>query len=122
MTKTTTKIHAALLLCATLPAGACFSERTTEPEDVTPCDGTITACTVSIIDNAFSPRTRHVVVGSTVRWTNNGASPHTVTGDAFDSGNLDDGQQFEETFTVAGEFDYVCEYHSDLMTGTVIVE
>ena len=100
---------------------ACFSERTTEPQDTTPCDGTATACVVSVIDNDFSPRTLHVTEGSTVRWENDGASPHTSTGEGWDSGTIATGADFEHTFAAAGSFDYECVFH-DGMTGTVVVE
>ena len=110
-----------LLVATLLAAGACFSERTTEPEDTTPCDGTTTACAVNVTDNVFAPRTLHVVAGSTVRWNNNGASPHTSTGPGWDSGTILVGGSFEETFETTGEFDYECEFH-DGMTGTVVVE
>jgi hypothetical protein len=49
--------------------------------------------------------------------------PHTATSedDAFDSGNLDEGQSFSFTFTEPGTYQYRCDYHSD-MTGTIVVE
>ena len=120
-TTTLKRIGAPLALGAALLAGACFSERTTEPGDVTPCDGTATACTVNVTDNSFTPRTRRVLVGSTVRWTNNGDSPHTSTGASWDSGTMNVGGDFEHTFDAAGEFDYHCEFH-DGMDGTIVVE
>jgi plastocyanin len=79
---------------------------------------------VSIIDNEFDPSSIDVEEGTTVTWTNNGDSPHTVTAsdDDFSSGNLDPGDSYSQTFDEAGEFDYICEYHEDEgMTGTVIV-
>ena len=113
----------AAALATTLAAG-CFSERSTEPQDTNACDGTTTPCLVEVRDNSFSPATRRVTVGSTVRWTNEGASPHTSTAldnDEWDSGNLNSGQSFEHTFEAAGSFDYECIYHSG-MTGTIVVE
>ena len=121
MTKSTIRLMALPALLGAAMTGACFSERTTEPEDTTPCDGTVTACAVSVTDNAFGPRTLHVLEGSTVRWTNNGASPHTSTGADWDSGTILVDGTFDRTFAVAGEFDYECEFHPG-MTGTVVVE
>ena len=123
MTKATIRL---LALQATLGASlstGCFSERTTEPEGTTPCNGTTTPCSVDVRDNSFAPGTRRVTVGSTVRWTNEGASPHTSTALAgeWDSGNLNSGQSFEHTFEAEGSFDYECIYHSG-MTGTIVVE
>jgi len=74
----------------------------------------------------FSPDKVTVVIGvnATVWWTNNDAAAHTVTGDGnspiFNSGNLDSGQSYIFTFTVAGTYTYHCSYHS-WMTGTVVV-
>lgn len=80
---------------------------------------------VSIVDFAFTPKTITVPVGTTVRWTNNGSAPHTVTSTsspkAFDSGTLNSGDTFQHTFTTAGQFPYRCNIHPS-MTGTVIVE
>ena len=123
MTKTTIDLLGVqLLLGATLLTGACFSEReATGPEDTSPCDGTTTACAVNVTDNAFSPGTRRVTVGSTVRWTNNGASPHTSTGSTWDSGTILVGGSFEHTFETADTYSYDCEFHPG-MTGTIIVE
>jgi plastocyanin len=80
---------------------------------------------VSIVDFAFNPKTITVPVGTTVRWTNTGNAPHTVTSTsspkAFDSGTLNSGDTFQHTFTTAGQFPYRCSIHPS-MTGTVIVE
>ncbi len=80
---------------------------------------------VSIVDFAFNPKTITVPVGTTVRWTNNGSAPHTVTSTssprAFDSGTLNPGDSFEFTFKTAGQFPYFCEIHPS-MRGMVIVE
>jgi plastocyanin len=79
---------------------------------------------VSIVDFAFTPKTITVPVGTTVRWTNNGNAPHTVTSTsspkAFDSGTLNSGDTFQHTFTTAGQFPYRCNIHPS-MTGMVIV-
>ena len=123
MTKRTSRFAVHVLLPATL-ATACFSERVAGPDGGgAQCDGTTTACAVTVQDNSFSPSTRRVTAGSTVRWTNQGASPHTSTSlvDVWDSGNLNGGQSFEHTFDSAGEFEYECVYH-DGMTGTIVVE
>ena len=79
---------------------------------------------VSIVDFAFNPKTITIPVGTTVRWTNNGSAPHTVTSTsspkAFDSGTLNSGDTFQHTFTTAGQFPYRCNIHPS-MTGMVIV-
>jgi plastocyanin len=65
---------------------------------------------VRIVDNAFTPRSYSVAVGSTVRWVNAGALPHTVTSNAggFDSGFVMAGQTYQRTFNAAGTYDYIC--------------
>ena len=112
------------LLAPALYVAGCFSERVAAPDDTGPaCDGTTTPCAIEVRDNSFGPLTRRVTAGSTVRWVNEGSSPHTSTafGGEWDSGNLNSGQAFEHTFDAAGSFDYECIYH-DGMTGTVVVE
>jgi plastocyanin len=77
---------------------------------------------VSIEGFAFNQATIEIPVGTTVTWTNNDATAHTVTSDdgAFDSGGLDQGQTFSFTFTTPGEFAYHCDFHPG-MQATVIV-
>jgi plastocyanin len=80
------------------------------------------AATVTIDNFAFSPQSLQVKVGTTVTWTNNQGTTHTVTSDTgeWDSGNLSQGKSFSFTFTKAGTFAYHCAIHSS-MTGTVEV-
>jgi hypothetical protein len=75
---------------------------------------------VSIVDFAFEPATLDVPAGATVVWTNQGAAPHTVTGDFADSGILEPGQTFSHAFAESGEQSYACALHPQ-MTGTIRV-
>ena len=77
---------------------------------------------VSVRDNAFSPKTVTVPVGTTIRWRNDGVVPHTVTdpGGAYDSGIMSPGDTFSRTFRSAGTYDYVCIIHPG-MAGRVVV-
>jgi plastocyanin len=70
----------------------------------------------------YKPEEISVEVGTTVIWTNNGAQDHTVTDKdgAFDSGNMDPGDQFKFTFKKPGVYDYNCTPHP-WMEGTVKV-
>lgn len=81
---------------------------------------------------AFSPAHLTVPVGTTVRWTNKGAVPHTVTSGASSrpgdhpGGLLDrplpSGGAVEMTFTTAGDWPYFCRYHEGMgMVGLVTV-
>lgn len=76
---------------------------------------------VAVRDFRFDPSSLSVEVGDTVRWTNVGDAPHTVTfnGGAA-SGTLANGQSWERAFPSAGTFQYVCGFHAS-MVGTVSV-
>lgn len=78
---------------------------------------------VDIQNFAFGPATLTVSVGDTVTWTNNDTVPHTATasGGAFDSGTIGAGDTFTFTFTEAGSFDYVCNFHPNMMA-TIVVQ
>ena len=77
---------------------------------------------VSVVDFAFEPATVTVPAGATVTWTNTGSRPHTVTADdgSFDSGRLDPGEQFSQTFDQPGTFTYHCGFHPE-MQGSIVV-
>jgi plastocyanin len=81
---------------------------------------------VDIPEIAFEPADITVKAGTTVTWTNSDDIPHTVTkeggpGAEFDSGDLDPGSTFEQTFDAAGKVDYVCTIHPG-QAGTVTVK
>lgn len=71
---------------------------------------------VRILDGSFEPADLEVRVGTTVKWTNDGKKPHTVTSDKGDwgSGELTGGQTFTATFTKPGTFGYYCKLHPDM--------
>ena len=101
---------------------------TTDPFLPVPPQGAASA-SVSIVDFGFSPATITVNTGTTVTWTNTGASIHSVTSDtgAFDSSPscptgpcISPGSSFSHLFGQAGQFSYHCRVHPN-MTGTVIV-
>jgi len=78
----------------------------------------------------FVPTEITVPAGSTVTWTNDDSTIHTVvegsaqggSGEtpAFDSSIIANGATWEHTFDTAGEFDYYCSLHP-FMTGKVTV-
>jgi plastocyanin len=78
---------------------------------------------VRIADFAFAPRTITAKVGQTVKWAHQDAGvTHTVTAldKAFDSGDLEEGEEFSHRFPATGTFAYRCTIHTD-MRGTVKV-
>src|SRR5215218_3567246 len=79
---------------------------------------------VSVVDFAFEPGTLSVPAGATVTWTNTGSRPHTVTADdgSFDSGRLDPGEQFSQTFDQPGTFAYHCGFHPEMQGSIVVTE
>ncbi|MEW6441228.1 MAG: plastocyanin/azurin family copper-binding protein [bacterium] len=85
--------------------------------------------TVNMQDFTFDPVDVQISVGDTVQWVNNGPSAHTSTSGTnctadgtWDSGLLNMGQTFSQTFDTAGTFPYFCIPHCALgMTGTVTV-
>ncbi len=81
-----------------------------------------TGAAVAIKDFSFQPASISVVVGSTVTWTNNDTTGHTVTADdgSFDSGTVAPGATFSHTFDTAGTFTYHCNIHPS-MTATITV-
>ena len=73
-----------------------------------------TTTEVPALDNFFKPPELTVTAGTTVKWTNAGKLPHTVTAadGRFASGNLEPGAAFSYTFAEPGTYKYYCEYHA----------
>jgi len=79
--------------------------------------------TVDIDNFAFTPAALTVTAGTTVTWKNEDDSPHRI-GDkngTFKSAALDTDDTFSHTFTVPGEYAYICTIHP-YMAGTIIVK
>ena len=91
---------------------------------------------ISVTNDAFSPGTKTVASGTTLRWAWNsctgGGDPygggqtcvsHSVT---FDDGSasspLQDQGTFDKTFNTPGTYTYHCSVHGTLMTGTITVQ
>ena len=79
---------------------------------------------VSIQNFAFLPGDITVKKGTTVTWTNNDSTTHTVSESdgkkGPDSGNLNPGDKYDFTFNEVGTFKYRCNIHPDML-GTVKV-
>ena len=124
---------AAALLLAILVAG-CASGSTASTSNAptsasgasasasAPASGATGAGSVTIQGFAFGPKSLSVAVGSTVTWTNQDPTQHTVTADdgSFGSQPLPTGQTFSHTFATAGTFTYHCKIHPS-MTATIVV-
>ena len=92
---------------------------TPNPSPTAPSAGT---ASVDIVDLAFEPAALEVPSGTSVRWTNTGAAPHTATAadGTFDSATLETGATFEHTFESPGTYAYLCNVHPN-MTGSIVV-
>src|SRR5947209_8272242 len=75
-----------------------------------------TAATVVAADDRFDPPTLTVAPGTTVKWTNAGKHPHTVTdrGGKFDSGDIAPGGTYGVTFQTPGTYRYYCKHHKGM--------
>jgi hypothetical protein len=81
------------------------------------------ANTVAMQDNSFSPATRTVAAGTTVRWVNNGSVVHNTTSDTglWASPNVNPAGEFTRAFNTTGTFPYTCTLHPG-MAGTIVVQ
>lgn len=75
---------------------------------------------IVIRNSQFSPTSLTVSAGDTVIFRNDDIVPHTATGRAFDSGNLNKGQSWKYVAKAKGSFSYICTYHPS-MKGRVVV-
>jgi plastocyanin len=78
---------------------------------------------VTIRDFSFTPNVITVKPGTTVTWTNEGQTGHTVKGTGFFSGKaLGHGAKYSFRFSKTGLYAYLCTLHPTLMHGTVVVK
>lgn len=91
--------------------------------------GTPPANQVNLQNTAYSPASKTISKGTTIKWVNKDSYPHTVTSGTpgnpdgtFDSGNMGGGASFSYTFSTSGTFKYYCRIHGALMTGTIVVQ
>lgn len=97
-------------------------ETTTSDPSSVPTDPVETR--VGIENFQFVPGDLTVAVGTTVEWQNRATgTSHTTTADegAWDSGTIEAGGSFSQTFDAPGTFSYFCAIHPQ-MTGTITVE
>jgi plastocyanin len=87
---------------------------------------------ISVTNDAYSPGTKSVAVGTEIRWAWNTCSgdpyygqtcvAHSVT---FDDGVTSATQEqgtFTRTFAAAGTYNYHCAVHGAAMTGSITVQ
>lgn len=76
---------------------------------------------ISIKNFSFNPQTLIVKTGTTVTWTNNDSTIHSVKSSLFNSAGLSTDDTFKYTFNTIGTFNYNCGIHPT-MTGMIIVQ
>ena len=91
-----------------------------------PADG------ISVTNDAFSPGTKTIAVGSTVRWAWNSCTgdsyngqtctSHSVTFDDGTASPTQDQGTFSRTFNAAGVYNYHCSVHGTAMSGSITVQ
>lgn len=77
---------------------------------------------VAIVDFAFEPSSIEVAPGTTIRWTNRGQAPHTVTADdgRFDSGMVAAAATFSTRLERPGRYGYVCVLHPGMAASITV--
>jgi len=92
------------------------------PNDSPPVVSSADRVRVDVIDDDFDAANMSVKAGATVIWQFVGKRPHTVTDGqgGFDSGVLQKGATFTQTFTTPGLYRYYCTLHH-AMQGSVTV-
>lgn len=123
------------LLALALLATSCSdgaSETTSKGASQTPKQGNTRTVEAEVVDTAFKPLELTVDAGTTVKWTQTGRQPHSVTAadDAYDSNPtcsplrsdecLGEGDVFTHTFEEPGTYLYYCRVHG-LPDGTGMV-
>jgi plastocyanin len=84
----------------------------------------VAEASVRIVDFAFEPATITIKPGTTVVWTNDGPTQHTVAnkeGNVWESTILEKGGVYRFRFEKAGEYPYWCTLHPSML-GAVIVK
>lgn len=75
---------------------------------------------IAIKGFAFAPAA--VTVGTTVVWTRDASTVHTVTDEgAFDSGSLAQGRTCTRIFATPGVFSYICAIHPYMKAAVTVV-
>ncbi|MBI5871078.1 MAG: cupredoxin family copper-binding protein [Actinobacteria bacterium] len=106
-----------------MAVSACGEETSTSSNNGAISTAAEKSSVISISGSRFDPAELTVDVGTTVTWSNNDSTTHTVTAPsgAFNSGDLKPGQNFGYTFNEAGTYEYGCTIHPS-MKGSVTVK
>ena len=122
--KLTKVIIASIFLILIISFAAGCTQQTLSSTEVTTSGGLGIKTDVEIKNFKFNPETVKIPAGTTVIWTNNDSTNHTVvstTGNEMDSGSLNPGETFAHMFNYPGTYEYHCSIHTT-MVGNVVVE
>lgn len=106
-------VWAAVGVAATIGCGSSSdAEGSPAPQCTAATAAALTAGTVTLSDNVFTPACARVAPGTTVTFTNGGALAHTVTaeGGGFDH-LVNPGQQVTQSFAAAATVGIRCTLH-----------
>jgi plastocyanin len=109
---------------ANMPAPTASADASTSTDTSTAAP--VASSAITIQNFAFSPASTTVKKGTTVTWTNQDSTTHTVIGDGsntpsgFGSSQLRQGAKYSFTFNTAGTYAYQCGIHPS-MQGTITV-
>jgi plastocyanin len=129
----TTRLLIAATTISVLSLSACGSDGGTTSDDPSSNPATDagdsaspSTAMVDLTNSRFDPSDVVIAAGDIVTFTNNDPYAHTVTSAddsaiEFDSGEIGQAVQFEQTFDVAGTYDFFCRIHPT-MRGTVTVD
>lgn len=80
--------------------------------------------TVTMAGKMFAPQVLNIAVGDTVTWVNDDDVAHTVTvvngPETFASELMQPGTTFVHTFSMPGEYSYVCDVHPDMQASVLV--
>ena len=78
---------------------------------------------VEIKNYSYQPSVINVSAGTTVIWINEDPVEHTVTAtdEAFNSGNIATGEEFHQTLSRPGTYQYQCQNHPSMVGEVVVV-
>ena len=120
-------VSLALLFISFLFISGCSKDESS-PTNNTGNTGTQGANEIFISGFTFSPASKTISAGTTIKWINKDNSTHTVTSGIpgtpsgiFNSGNFGQNGEFSFKFDQVGTFKYFCNIHTS-MTATIIVQ
>jgi plastocyanin len=112
------------LVLLVLLLAACGGSGSTSGDASTSSGGGGKPTAVTIANFEFEPAAIAVPAGTTVRFTNHDASPHTATSKrsgAFDTGSIAQGESATVKLDKPGTYAFFCAFHP-FMKGTIEVE